>query len=172
MRLIHYLLLLFIVVPSIEILFFFKISGTIGAIKTFLVIIITGFIGAYLAKQQGLRILNQIKNSLQQGRKEFLIWLSITPCWIPKRNHEFYRSSRISVKPLILMYKCVANKWKYFLYLLVSCPVNNANLKLDDFGCWIVLKMLRRWSAIVGDFQCDSAPKGPILFRVIYGTGH
>ena len=67
MHIIHYLLLLFIVVPVIELLILFKVGGAFGAINTFAVIIITGIIGAYLAKQQGLRTLQKIRASLSAG---------------------------------------------------------------------------------------------------------
>ncbi len=67
MRIIHYLLLLFIVVPVVELLLLFKIGGAIGAIETYIVIVLTGIIGAYLAKQQGLKILGEIKASLSAG---------------------------------------------------------------------------------------------------------
>ncbi len=62
------LLLLFIVVPIIELLILFRIGGLLGAINTFTVIIITGVIGAYLAKRQGLIILKKIQTSIGEGK--------------------------------------------------------------------------------------------------------
>ena len=67
MRLIHYLLILFIVVPVLELFFLFRIGSRFGAINTFLIIIITGIIGAYLAKRQGLKTLHKIRSSLGAG---------------------------------------------------------------------------------------------------------
>ncbi len=62
------LLLLFIAVPVVELLILFRIGGALGAINTFAVIIVTGVIGAYLAKRQGLMILKKIQSSLAQGK--------------------------------------------------------------------------------------------------------
>lgn len=67
MHLFHYLLLLFIVVPVVELSLLLSISGVVGAVRTFVIIIITGIIGAHLAKQQGIKTLNTIKSSLNQG---------------------------------------------------------------------------------------------------------
>jgi UPF0716 protein FxsA len=61
------LVLLFTVVPAIEIFLLFKIGGEIGGINTLFVIISTGIIGASLAKSQGLQILMKIQESTQRG---------------------------------------------------------------------------------------------------------
>jgi UPF0716 protein FxsA len=61
------LILLFTVVPAIEIFLLFQIGGEIGGINTLIVIISTGIIGASLAKSQGLHILMKIQESTQRG---------------------------------------------------------------------------------------------------------
>lgn len=58
---------LFIFIPAIEIYFLFKIGGEIGTFNTFLVIVVTGFIGASLARSQGMIILSQIQNEMNRG---------------------------------------------------------------------------------------------------------
>ena len=50
-----YLLLLLIAMPLIELWLLLRIGGEIGAVNTFLLVLITGVIGAALAKQQGLK---------------------------------------------------------------------------------------------------------------------
>ncbi len=62
------LLLLFTVVPALEIYLMFKISDEIGGLNTIAVIIITGIIGASLAKAQGLAVLGKIQNELSSGQ--------------------------------------------------------------------------------------------------------
>jgi len=51
---VRFILLLLIVVPAIEIGIFLLFGKVIGVLPTVLLIIFTGFAGAYLAKKQGL----------------------------------------------------------------------------------------------------------------------
>jgi len=61
------LLLLFTVVPAIELILLFKIGAKLGALSTFLIILSTGIVGAYLAKSQGLTIIKKIQHELANG---------------------------------------------------------------------------------------------------------
>ncbi|MCA9262908.1 MAG: FxsA family protein [Planctomycetales bacterium] len=62
------LLLLFIAVPFVELSLLFAIGGQIGALRTFAIIILTGIIGASLAKWQGARTWMSIREELQAHR--------------------------------------------------------------------------------------------------------
>jgi UPF0716 protein FxsA len=59
--------LAFTLIPAVEIFLLIKIGSSIGALNTLLVIIITGFLGAYLARLQGMYTLSKIQSNLQQG---------------------------------------------------------------------------------------------------------
>lgn len=59
--------LAFTLIPAVEIYLLIKIGSSIGALNTLLVIIITGFLGAYLARLQGMYTLSKIQSNLQQG---------------------------------------------------------------------------------------------------------
>jgi UPF0716 protein FxsA len=61
------LFLLFTIVPMAELYLLIKIGSTLGAFNTILLIVITGILGALLARLEGLRTLRQITNSLNQG---------------------------------------------------------------------------------------------------------
>jgi len=61
------LVILFTVVPAIEIYLLFSIGSLIGGLNTLAVVIITGIVGAALAKSQGLAIISAIQNDLQKG---------------------------------------------------------------------------------------------------------
>jgi len=61
------LFLAFTLIPAAEIYVLIKIGGFIGAFNTVLVIIITGILGAYLARLQGLQTLYKIQTNLHQG---------------------------------------------------------------------------------------------------------
>ncbi len=61
------LVLLFTVVPALEIFLLFKIGSEIGGFNTFMIVIITGILGAALAKSQGLMILQNLQQEMQKG---------------------------------------------------------------------------------------------------------
>lgn len=61
------LLILFIIVPVVEIYVLIEIGGKIGAWSTIGIIIFTGILGAYLVKNQGFLILKKIQNDLNEG---------------------------------------------------------------------------------------------------------
>ena len=62
------LLLLFILVPIIEIAVFIQIGDLLGLGMTLLIVFLTAIIGVNLLKQQGLRAWMDIQNSTAQGR--------------------------------------------------------------------------------------------------------
>ncbi len=61
------LVLAFTMIPAAEIYVLIKIGGFIGALNTVLVIIITGVLGAYLARLQGMHTLYKIQANLRKG---------------------------------------------------------------------------------------------------------
>ena len=62
-----YLILLFTVVPIIELSLLIKVGQYIGVIYTLAIVIITGVVGAFLAKLQGLLTLRRIQDDINQG---------------------------------------------------------------------------------------------------------
>jgi UPF0716 protein FxsA len=62
------LILLFTVVPLVELFILIKIGGQIGAFNTVLLVVMTAVLGILLARLEGLRTLQQIQSSLSQGR--------------------------------------------------------------------------------------------------------
>jgi UPF0716 protein FxsA len=62
------LFLLFVTVPVLELFIFLVLGQRIGIGATFAIILLTGFLGAYLAKSQGLKALARYQESLAQGR--------------------------------------------------------------------------------------------------------
>jgi UPF0716 protein FxsA len=61
------LLLLFITIPFIELIILLDIGRNFGLIPTLVLIILTGIIGAYLAKMEGFRTITMIQSKLQTG---------------------------------------------------------------------------------------------------------
>ena len=62
------LLLLFVFLPMIELYLLIMLGARIGPMPTIGLIVLTGIIGATLARQQGLSTLAKIQNELRQGR--------------------------------------------------------------------------------------------------------
>ena len=62
------LLFLFIVIPLAELILLLQIGARIGPMPTLGLIVLTGLVGASLARQQGLSILRKIQSEMQSGR--------------------------------------------------------------------------------------------------------
>lgn len=61
------LLILFIIVPIIEIGVFIQVGGLLGLWATLFIVLVTAIVGVNLLKQQGLRAWVDIQNSMAQG---------------------------------------------------------------------------------------------------------
>ena len=62
------LLLLFILVPALELALLIEVGQHIGTINTLLLIAVTGVVGASLARRQGLGVLRRMQVEFVQGR--------------------------------------------------------------------------------------------------------
>ncbi|MCZ6820140.1 MAG: FxsA family protein [Calditrichaeota bacterium] len=62
------LIALFTIVPLVELMLLIELGQRIGLWDTILVVIITGVVGAALARSQGFRIVTQIQGELANGR--------------------------------------------------------------------------------------------------------
>lgn len=63
----RWLLLLFILVPTIELALLIYSGQLIGFLPTISIILLTGFVGAYLAKRQGLKAWNDFNKRMSHG---------------------------------------------------------------------------------------------------------
>ena len=59
--------LAFTVIPIIEIYLLIEIGSMFGALTAVTLVILTGFLGAFLARMQGLQTLYRIQESLRKG---------------------------------------------------------------------------------------------------------
>ncbi len=62
------LFILFALLPIIELYVLLKVGAIIGPLNTVTIILITAFIGAYLARQEGFRVIGKINQALKEGR--------------------------------------------------------------------------------------------------------
>jgi len=61
------LILLFTLVPLIELSLLIELGRHIGLGSTIAIVVVTGFIGAYLAKYEGFKVIIRIRQELQSG---------------------------------------------------------------------------------------------------------
>lgn len=61
------LFLAFTLVPFLEIYILIKIGSYIGAFNTVMIVILTGFLGALLARYQGMQAILRVRESLYRG---------------------------------------------------------------------------------------------------------
>jgi UPF0716 protein FxsA len=62
------MLLLFIFLPMVELYLLIMLGSRIGAMPTIGLIVITGLLGASLARQQGLSVLSRIQKEIASGK--------------------------------------------------------------------------------------------------------
>ena len=62
------LIMLFTVIPIVELALLLKINTYIGLGYTLMIVLVTGVVGAYLAKSEGKGIIRNIKYEMSQGR--------------------------------------------------------------------------------------------------------
>ena len=62
------LLLLFVVLPAVELALLIEIGSRFGTLHTLALIVVTGVVGASLARGQGLGVLRRIQSDVEQGQ--------------------------------------------------------------------------------------------------------
>lgn len=62
------LILAFTVIPVIELWILIRLGIEIGILNTILIVLLTGVVGAFLAKKEGLGIVNRIRIDMSQGK--------------------------------------------------------------------------------------------------------
>ena len=61
------LVLLFVVTPLVELAILVYLGTLIGVLYTILIVVVTGLIGALLARNQGLATLSRIRSDIERG---------------------------------------------------------------------------------------------------------
>lgn len=63
-----WLLVAFLAVPLIEIALFIQVGGIIGLGWTLLIVVVTAVLGAYMVRNQGAQVMNQVRQSFSEVR--------------------------------------------------------------------------------------------------------
>ncbi len=61
------LLVIFIVVPVVELSLLIKVGSIIGTLNTVIIVLLTAAIGAYLVKLEGLGVMYRIQKNMMEG---------------------------------------------------------------------------------------------------------
>jgi UPF0716 protein FxsA len=61
------LILLFTIVPFIELTLLIEIGSRIGTLNTIMIVVITGIVGAFMARIAGFTVLMKIQENLREG---------------------------------------------------------------------------------------------------------
>lgn len=62
------ILIAFLILPFVELYLLLQLSANFSALLTFAIVILTGVLGAFLAKNQGQKVLKNIQRELELGR--------------------------------------------------------------------------------------------------------
>lgn len=62
------LFLLFVLVPFVELVLLIKIGSKIGWLPTLAIILLTGFLGAWLTRVQGVKTIQRYQQAMAEGR--------------------------------------------------------------------------------------------------------
>jgi UPF0716 protein FxsA len=61
------LFLAFTLIPMLELYLLIEMGTVLGVLNTLALVILTGFVGAYLARMQGMQTMLRVRSQLQQG---------------------------------------------------------------------------------------------------------
>ncbi len=61
------LFLAFTIIPIIELYLLIEVGSHLGALNTVMIVIVTGFVGAYLARLQGFQTMRRVRESVNRG---------------------------------------------------------------------------------------------------------
>ncbi len=61
------LILLFTLTPLVELAILLYLGSLIGVLYTIVIVVVTGIVGAFLAKRQGLAVVSRIRSSTERG---------------------------------------------------------------------------------------------------------
>ncbi len=61
-----WLLILFIMIPLIEIMLFIQVGGAIGMLPTIAIVIVTAVLGAWLVRSQGVMAMSKLRRSMNE----------------------------------------------------------------------------------------------------------
>ena len=123
------LFLAFTLIPAAEIYLLIKVGAVAGALNTVLLVVLTGFTGAYLARQQGIQTMVRVRSSLQQGlmpTDDLIDALLIFIAGIVLLTPGFLTDAA----GLLILYPYTRHIFKQFLKLRIERWIKNQNMNI------------------------------------------
>lgn len=126
------LFLCFTLIPVIELYLLIKIGTVIGGLNTVLLVIITGFLGAWLARMEGMNTMMKLRINMQQGlmpAEELIDAVIIFAAGVvlitPGLITDFFG--------LLLLWPVTRNKFKQFLRKKIREMQSQADIHINHF---------------------------------------
>lgn len=126
------LFLCFTLIPVIELYLLIKIGTVIGGLNTVLLVIITGFLGAWLARMEGMNTMMKLRMNMQQGlmpAEELIDAVIIFAAGVvlitPGLITDFFG--------LLLLWPVTRNKFKQFLRKKIREMQSQADIHINHF---------------------------------------
>ncbi|MEW9500657.1 FxsA family protein [Jeotgalibacillus marinus] len=122
-----WIMLLIIVIPALEIGLLISAGNIIGVLPTVLLIIGTGFLGAYLAKSQGIQALRNVQNQMgiqQRPGEKIIDGLCILIGGVVLLTPGFITDTI----GFLLLIPFTRNRMKPFIYKWIRRRMNKGNL--------------------------------------------
>lgn len=127
------LFLAFTLIPVAEIYLLIKVGAVAGALNTVLLVVLTGFTGAYLARLQGMQTLLRVRTGLQQGvmpTDDLIDALLIFIAGIVLLTPGFITDAA----GLLILYPYTRRIFKQFLKLRLERWIKNQNMNISFFS--------------------------------------
>ena len=126
------LFLAFTLIPVIELYLLIKLGGVIGGFNTILLVIFTGFFGAWLARMEGTHTMMQVRRNMDQGimPKEELLDALIIFC-----------AGAVLITPglltdiagLLLLWPVTRRKFKLYLRRKIDDMIQDRHIDIHRF---------------------------------------
>ncbi|MDQ0270093.1 FxsA family protein [Cytobacillus purgationiresistens] len=125
----RYGLLLLLTVPALELIVLLMAGNTFGVGPTFLAILLTAIVGAYIAKRQGLETMRKMQRQLQYGEMPGQTLLDGVCIFI---------GGVLLIVPgfitdavgILLLLPFVRNSLKAFIYKMIKKRIDHGNIKI------------------------------------------
>ncbi|MEK4968986.1 FxsA family protein [Cytobacillus sp. FSL R7-0696] len=125
----RYILLPLILIPAIEIVVLLLAGKALGVAVTFLLIILTGVFGVYIAKRQGMEVMKKVQMETRRGEMPgdsmldgLCIFIAGVFLVLPGFISDFIG--------VLLLIPFIRNKLKIILYHFLRRRINQGNIKV------------------------------------------
>lgn len=131
----RFLFLLLIVIPALEIWGFIAVGHVIGGFNTFLLVIATAILGAFLTKREGLQILREAQRKINYGQlpgQEILDGISVLIGGLLLLTPGFFTDAI----GLLFLFPVTRQIFKYYLLEWLRKQIRSGRFHINIFRRW------------------------------------